>query len=122
MIYECRLGEQVIRAGLSALGKGSQSDIIMRVIIRRLAMNHTGFEALLLPLVDEPASAELLHQQCQLALRGPEVRVDVSEPRCDALAPSCWLTSAALASPIAFSNLPASPQLNLTAPDRHVWR
>lgn len=68
---------QVIQAGcIIAQRKHFQTDStdIGESLIRRLANNHSGFEALLLPLMGQSSSAEvLLYKQCQLALKAPKV-------------------------------------------------
>ena len=73
------MGEQVIRAGCFAELEGDSTEL-KQYFIRQLASKHSGFEALLLPPLEDPASAELLYMQCQLALRAPKVRLTLSEP------------------------------------------
>lgn len=42
-------------------------------IIRQLASNHSGFEALMLPIAAASPSADLVYKQSQLALKAPKV-------------------------------------------------
>lgn len=71
----CWVPAQRIRASCSRVqveqyqGEGHK---LTRPFIRHLAGNHSGFEALLLPLVSDPC-AQMLYQQCQLALKAPKV-------------------------------------------------
>ncbi len=49
------------------------SPVTWQSFIRQLAGHHSGYEALLQPLLGPMPSAELLHKQCQLALKAPKV-------------------------------------------------
>ncbi len=70
----CWVPAQRIRATCSRVqleqcqGEGHK---LTQSFIRHLAGNHSGFEALLLPLVSDPC-AQMLYQQCQLALKAPK--------------------------------------------------
>lgn len=70
----CWVPAQRIRASCSRVqleqcqGEGHK---LTQSFIRHLAGNHSGFEALLLPLVSDPC-AQMLYQQCQLALKAPK--------------------------------------------------
>ena len=69
---------QVLRPGYCRaqpehVHQDSSSTAIQHVFIQQLAGHHPGFEALLLPLMMQMPSAELLYEQCQVALKGPKV-------------------------------------------------
>ncbi|CAL5221738.1 g3987 [Coccomyxa viridis] len=64
-----------LRAGCRrAHSRQSQQDspVPWQSFIRQLAGHHSGYEALLQPLMGPTPSAELLYKQCQLALKAPK--------------------------------------------------
>ena len=76
--YREKLSVQELQAGCcraqqKRIQPGTSSMAIQQPFIAQLAGYHAGFEAILLPLMGAPTSADLLFEQCQLALKAPKV-------------------------------------------------